>query len=265
VTLDCKGPLTQLRLLLDDPRATGDVECLSGSHPAPFVTAGFRPWNWVSPVGWLFGADETTLGTCFLIADNWIATAGHVLRNEDHAATCVVAFNFLIDSAPYQRDCVTLMPEEDGFIRHATDTGDLDFCFVRVRPRRPGVEAPGKKWGYFNLNRWRQVRDGTPITLIHHPNRANPEALQAAPRAQHFKCASYGALHENDRLMRAHSACSTPASSGGPVLAPDGSVMGIHYGGGGPRDLELMTPINKIRECLRCTVLTPEQALVLGC
>ena len=240
------------------------ASCLGVPYPSPQVTAGFTHGSAAAPIGWIFSADYNTTGTCFLVAEDWIATAAHVLEDEVQAAGRVVVFNYTAEAMPGERDSYALSPYDGGYIR-SDPASDLDFCLVRVTPKK-GQRGPGARWGTLPLSRVRPATATDPVVLIHHPDRRVPDS---ARHAQHFKCASTSYVVEAGAAHCVHSACAEEGSSGAPLIGLDGRLLGIHSRkhldetGEHTPGCWIATSAARIVDSLRTRTLTPEQAALI--
>lgn len=249
-------------------RAAGGLGCLATTYPHPFVSAGFTPWAISSPVGWVFSADYAHTGTCFLIADDWIASASHVMGNAKAAAGRVIVFNYLAEEAPAARDAYALSPYVGGYLGMRDNAGH-DFCLIRVT-RKKGQLPPGKRWGVLSLKTPAPLSTHLPVTLIHHPDRLSPTSPPSRPTYQHYKCVSPGQIVKASDPACVHSACAEEGSSGAPLIAPDGRLAGIHIALATddinieiPHQWRATTTTAIVAQLRRCR-LTPEQAALIG-
>lgn len=165
-------------------------------------------------VGWLFSADFATCGTCFLIGEQWIATAGHVIESARTAFDFVAAFDYVDGIDPCARVKRALQPESLGPESRGFVTGypDVDFTFVRLHtPLGPDFPPLGRGAVAAPL-------EGMEIVCIQHPD------------VNHVKSHSTGRITSVAASTFTHDAPVDEGSSGAPILDANGNLVGIHKG-----------------------------------
>lgn len=188
----------------------------SGITPLqPGQDAGPLAFERSKPVGWIFSADYKSRATCFLIQENWIATAAHVLGSARIAAGYVVAFNYVRGGDPNDRDAYALCPEPRGYFGINSAARGLDVALVRVCERATRV-GPGATWRTVPVAHPLQAAPTSEIVLIQHPEVHN------------VKCYSTGTIQAPKGPWLVHNATSDGGTSGAPLLSPNGEWMGIH-------------------------------------
>ncbi|MEO7741562.1 MAG: serine protease [Usitatibacter sp.] len=183
----------------------------------PGLGAGPLAFERCTPVGWLFSADFVNRATCFLIEENWIATAAHVLPNARIAAAHVVAFNYARGGDPRDRDAYALCPDDRGYFGINRDAQGLDVALVRVC-HRPARAGPGVAWGTVAIAAPQEALPASEIVLVQHPN------------VHDVKCYSTGKIETPKEGFVGHGAASDYGTSGAPLLDTDGHWLGIHKG-----------------------------------
>lgn len=164
-----------------------------------------------APVGWLYTVNGERSATCFLVADWWIATAGHALPSAEAAADHIAVFNFLEGVAPGLRDAYAIAPESGWWW-----PAGLDMALVRLHVR-PASTPPGQRWGRIAL-RPREASPGDAVVCVQH--RARPAA----------KAFSLGAVVAAHGATIEHDAPCEEGSSGAPLLDASGGWLGVHEG-----------------------------------
>lgn len=171
-----------------------------------------------APVAWIFSADYEHRATCFLVADHWIATAGHVFPSSLDAAGFVVVFNYVAGGDPGSRDAYALHPDS-GFVKAEYDEV-VDFAFVRLLPR-PNAAPPSVRWGKVDISQPATALIGASVINVQHPVQRNVKSF------------SSGTVTGLDGPWIIHDADADEGASGAPLFDANGRWVGIHKGATG--------------------------------
>lgn len=200
----------------------------------------------VGAVGFLFDAGATHVGTCFLVADWWIATAFHVMPSKPEAAAYIAVFNFVQSASPRERDAYATAPEQGIELLNAPE---LDVTLVRLLERPAGV-PPAVRWGRVDLGAARDAIVGDPVCVVQHRKRPA------------FKAYASGRVLGTEGSMLLHGAACDAGASGAPLFDAAASCIGVHKGAGG--GAFRATAARAAVEALRERALAPELRAALG-
>lgn len=155
----------------------------------------------------------------FLVMENFIVTAEHVLSSRDDAASAIVEFNFEEDSdgtlltpVKYRLDAATWVSD-----------ASLDCAMVRVLDTSDAASTPKlSSWGHL---RWGKAGHdpvvGEYVSIIQHP--AGGPKKVAVSENQITSIYEHRLQYTTDTLN---------GSSGSPVFNDDWEVIAVHHGGG---------------------------------
>jgi hypothetical protein len=188
-----------------------------------FSAAGDSPGD-VAGVRW---------GSGGLIANDLFITAGHcfdphgggwrrpkrngvTIEPKEIATLMRVNFNYQIDRRTGQPRPGDAFPVLE-LIEYRL--ANLDFAIARLGPSRAG-KLPGEVYGVLQLATGDLTEQEAMLCLIQHPA-GSPKRVEAGPM-----------LHNRGGQIAYDSLDTQGASSGSPVLGPEGLVVGVHTNGG---------------------------------
>lgn len=214
-----------------------------------------------SGVGWLFNSDYRVTGTGFLINDQWIATASHIVGDANSASDFLIVFGFDNTTAPSQRTVRCLAPEL-GFINIGGPSNEITLVKLDRPLSNSYIPYPVKPAVPPSV--------GLEITCIQQPlsqpGNVPPPPFPLLPPPPIKKAYSKGAIREiRDFGYFTHDAETNSGSSGSPILTGKNELVGVHLGmdpkgtkklaaaiGGIPLSLldQLMTQSNAMTEAM---------------
>ncbi len=179
--------------------------------PIEFLSEGIRRSRAVARIC----LGDGTLGTGFLIANDFLLTNHHVIQSEVDAAAAVIQFNYqqMFDGLDRSPSEYRLQPEQ-GFATAADD----DWTCVKV------TDQPCAEWGHIELE---AVDPGQVdrVNIIQHPG-GGPKQI-----ALYHNVVVYA---DDSRLQ--YLTDTLPGSSGSPVFDSHWRLVAIHHSGGHIRE-----------------------------
>lgn len=159
---------------------------------------------------------KPSVGTGWMIANNYLITNNHVLASIAAAETAEAQFNYESDENDRLKNKIAYKFDAKTLITSPAD--EFDFSRVRVIDR---ADYPLKNWGFLEIDANSVPSMGDSVPIIQHPK---GQEKQIALNANEV-------LGVNGRFLH-YSTDTEPGSSGSPVFDANWKVCAIHHAGG---------------------------------